>query len=170
MHLSGIRRLAVIATAATTAAITIQPVSYAQVVGEKPTVCQGFYSHVPDGFHPDSRKQFDSYPFSVEVRAEAIKIQWFDHSDSYVEKLPSVGEIVSGYDAWVLGRFRILCGDKGTVVLVSDGKNANPNDNKRETQTLKLFRSRGDIFDVAAQRGWSQEGEVELEDGTIVEY
>lgn len=61
MLLSGIRRIAVIAAAATTATITIQPISYAQVSGEKPSICR-FYSHVPDGFHPNSRKHFDSYP------------------------------------------------------------------------------------------------------------
>lgn len=147
MLLSGIRRIAVIAAAATTATITIQPISYAQVSGEKPSICRGFYSHVPDGFHPNSRKHFDSYPFSVEVRAEALKFQWYDFSDSFVEKLPSIGETVTGYDDWAFGNFRILCGDKGSVVLVADRKGEG-------TQTLKLFRSKGDIFTVAEDRGW----------------
>ncbi|KGB52654.1 hypothetical protein FG91_03399 [Sphingopyxis sp. LC81] len=147
MHLSGIWRLAVIAAAATTAAITIQSVSYAQVSGEKPTVCHGFYSHVPDGFHPNSTRKFDSYPFSVEVQPRAVKIMWLDFVTEYVEKQPSIGEIVTGYDDWAFGNFRILCGDKGSVVLVADRKGEG-------VQTLKLSRSNGDIFTVAEARGW----------------
>lgn len=147
MILSGIRRLAVVAATGVTAAIAVQTISHAQVSGEKPTVCQGFYSHVPEGFHPNSTKKFDSYPFSVEVQPRAVKIVWLDMVTEYVERQPSIGEIVTGYDDWSFGNFRILCGDKGSVVLVADKKGEG-------VQTLRLFRSTGNIFAVAEQRGW----------------
>lgn len=100
MIFSDVRRLAVIAATGITATIAIQSASHAQVSGEKPTVCHGFYSHVPDGFHPNSTKKFASYPFSVEVQPRAVKIVWLDMVTEYVEKQPSIGEIVTGYDDW----------------------------------------------------------------------
>lgn len=146
MNFNRIRRLAVI-VAAGSAAMAIQPVSYAQASGEIPSACHGFYSHVPDGYHPLSTKKFDSFPFSVEVQSHAVKIVWLDMVTEYVERQPSIGEIVTGYDDWSFGNFRILCGDKGSVVLVADKKGEG-------VQTLKLFRSTGNIFAVAEQRGW----------------
>ncbi|MBJ7438986.1 MAG: hypothetical protein JHD35_08195 [Sphingopyxis sp.] len=128
-------------------AVAAEPTAYAQSPDEKPTVCHGFYSHVPDGFHPNSTRKFDSYPFSVEVQPRAVKIVWLDMVTEYVEKQPSIGEIVTGYDDWAFGNFRILCGDNGSVVLVADRKGEG-------VQTLKLSRSNGDIFTVAEARGW----------------
>jgi hypothetical protein len=123
------------------------PKASAQIEGEMPVTCRGFYAHVPVGFHPNSKRKFDSYPFSVEVQPQAVKIVWLDNVTKYVEKQPGFGEVVMGYDDWTFGRFRILCGDKGSVVLVADRKG-------QGVQTLKLARSGGDIFTVAKARGW----------------
>lgn len=134
--------------AALTATISTVPAPVAaQIEGEMPATCRGFYAHVPVGFHPNSKKKFDSYPFSIEVQAQAVKIVWLDHVTKYVEKQPSFGEVITGYDDWMFGNFRILCGDKGSVVLVADRKGEG-------IQTLKLARSNGDIFAVAEARGW----------------
>lgn len=122
--------------------------------GEMPIQCPlGYYAYISDTASPKTGiGEKGDYPFSVDIQQKSVEFGWFDAPPQYIKRkfdtMPEGFEnVVVGYDDYALGNFRIICGNSGSVVLLSDKFGKGPN-------IFKLIKAPGDIWDVAAKYGW----------------
>jgi hypothetical protein len=104
-----------------------------------PTDCEGFFTYIPS-----DRDQ--EVPFSIEIRPNAVKLQYLDYSNA-------LGFITSRKDGNIefidefSGKSNLHCERDEAKLTFSD-------EYQSEMKTFSLKRSKGDVFYVGKELGW----------------